>query len=519
MKKALLPLCLVIFCLASNKTSGQKPYYYLSDSLVFLDASSQALAKALSGGFHCPQFSPCDVNGDNKKDIVIYDKLDGSVSTYINRGGSGEVKYELDNRYAAYFPKMRANAWMLLRDFNNDGFEDLFTIGSQGYVVYKNISFTVTGRPAFTELPTLRYRNMSPSGSPIEYNNMSTPQIHLPGIYDIDFDGDLDIMSYSNVGGAITLYLNYQKELGLAPDSMRYFLVDLCWGYFTDFNCNNYILNTCSDNNSWRLYGPRHTNGSSITLFDADNDNDIDMLIGNEGCSHMSMLYNAKPANLHEYDSFFLYDTNYVKPGNRAEISIYPAAYFMDINNDGKRDLIYAPNSTSTQYTIQETDQIHWFMNIGSDLAPVWGQQQPLFTTETVDLGNKTCWSCADWDKDGDLDCIAATGGDAIQTRDSADRIYLYENVGTAKNAKFKLTNTNFGNFIPAMIKSLTISVADMDNDGKLDLVCGNDRGEILYYRNTSSQNNTLSPTFIKANSSFPGFNIDIGGIQRSRSR
>lgn len=506
----LLTLCIALFI--SNHAISQKLPYYLSDSLFFVDANNQLIPKATSGGFHCPQFSPCDLNGDGKKDIVVYDKLDGSITTYINKGGVGEVKYQLDNRYAAHFPKMRAFAWMLMRDFNNDGYEDIFTIGPQSYVVYKNISYTVSGKPAFIELPALNYRNMSPSGSSIEYNAMSTPSIHLPGIYDIDFDGDLDIMSYSNVGGAITLWMNYQVELELPPDSMRYYLVDLCWGYFNDYDCNSYIVNTCSEE-YWRLYGQRHTNGSSITLFDANNDKDIDLLIGNEGCSHMTMLYNAKTNHSQHYDSFYLYDTNYVAPNNRASVSIYPAAYFMDLDNDGQRDLIYAPNSTNFQYVIEEVNQVRWFKNIGTDSFPVWGQQQPLFTNEIIDNGNHSSWASVDWDKDGDNDLIAAVNGNAFSTKDTADRIYLYENTGDKRNAQFKLISNNFGNFIPEKINSLTIAAEDMDNDGKIDLVCGNNRGEILFYRNTSSSNNTLNPSFQKANSTFTGFNIDIGGF------
>jgi hypothetical protein len=505
-------LSLLVATLSLSSAFAQKLPYYLSDSLFFIDANNQLIPKATSGGFHCPQFSPCDLNGDGKKDIVAYDKLDGSISTYINKGTTGEVKYQLDNRYAAYFPKMRAYAWMLMRDFNNDGYEDIFTIGTQSYVVYKNISYTVTGRPAFVELPALQYRNMSASGSAIEYNAMSTPSIHLPGIYDIDFDGDLDIMSYSNVGGAITLWMNYQVEMELPSDSMRYFLTDLCWGYFNDFDCNSYIVNTCSEE-YWRLYGQRHTAGSSITLFDANNDKDIDLLIGNEGCSHMTMLYNAKNNHTKFYDSFYLYDTNYVAPNNRADVSIYPAAYFMDVDNDGRRDLIYAPNSTNFQYVIEETNQVRWFRNIGTDSFPSWGQQQELFTNQIIDNGNHSSWASADWDKDGDNDLIAAVNGNAFNTRDTADRIYLYENVGTAKAAQFKLKSSNFGNFIPEKINSLTIAAEDMDNDGKIDLVCGNDKGEILFFRNTSGTANTLTPTFQRSNSTFTGFNIDIGGF------
>lgn len=509
--KRTITIALMILATVSVKAQSLKYPYYISDTLDFLNANGISLNKAMSGGYNCPQFSPCDLNDDGKKDLVVYEKQDGSISTYINKGIPGQVKFELDNRYAAYFPKMRPFAWMLMRDFNHDGYEDIFTMDAVEYVIYKNISYTVSGRPAFDKLPPINYRNFRPTGSGLEYNRLSSPAMHLPGIYDIDFDGDLDIMSYSNVGGAITLWLNYQVEDGLPYDSLKYYMVDLCWGYYTDADCNTYILPDCESNAQHRLYGKRHTNGSSITLFDADNDKDIDMLLGNEGCDHMVMLYNAKPFNMNQYDSFYMYDTNYVTPNNRAEVSIYPAAYFLDLDNDGKRDLVYAPNSTTFQYFIEDQNQIFWYKNIGTDSFPQWAQKQALLTDEIIDIGKQSSWIFNDWDKDGDLDAIAANKGNAFYSTDTADRIYLYENTGNVKSPVYKLKNSDFGGFRSLHIKDLTLAVSDLDNDGKTDLVCGNDKGEILYYRNISSSNNTLFPDFKFANPDYLGINIDVG--------
>ncbi len=233
------------------------------------------------------------------------------------------------------------------------------------------------------------------------------------------------------------------------------------------------------------------------------------MVIGNEGCDHMTMLYNGKKNSKCIYDTIIGYDTNFVTASNRAEVWLYPAGYFLDVDNDGKRDFIMSPNSNT--YAIQETNQVYWFKNTGADLAPVFAQKQVLFQNETVDVGNKSSWACADLDRDGDVDCLCANNADSAYKGGLTDRIYLFENTGSAKNPIFKLRDKDFGGFLSQNINSLTIALADMNGDDKVDLITGNDRGEIKYYRNTSSSKTTLTPTFSLSNNTFPGFNIDAG--------
>ena len=511
MKLKLQYIFTVIFLCTFAFADAQKLMYKYNDSLNFTNSSNASLIKAMAGGFQCPQFSSCDLNNDGKKDLVVYDRVDGAIITFINKGGVGEVKYDLDMRYAQYFPKFNAGAWMLMRDFNQDGLEDIFTTSG---IVYKNTSNTTLGRPSFQILPMLQFRNISSKNSAILFNPLATPALHLPGIYDVDFDGDIDILSYTNLGGAITFYKNEQKEMGLPNDSMRFRQVDWCWGNFYDKNCNEFELGVkaCNDTNFNKFYSKRHTAGSSITLFDANNDGDIDMVIGNEGCTHLTLLNNGKANYNSKYDSIISYDTLFVNSaGNRAEITLYPASYFLDINNDGKRDLVYAPNSTN--FVIQETNQVFWYLNTGTDLAPIFTQKKLLFTPEMLDIGHRSSWAFNDWDKDGDLDAIAASNGDAFITKNLADKISLFENIGTKNSAILKLRDNNFGTFSAENINNLSIAVADMNADGKLDIVAGNDKGEIKFYRNTSTSNNTLSPTFSLSNNAFTGFNIDIGNF------
>ncbi len=511
MFKPIQTALMLVFFVCLNSLTAQTFPYRITDSLSFLDAANNPYSKALTGGFQAPQFSVCDLDGDGKKDLVIYDRIDGRIVTLINTGAVGELKYKLDNRYATYFPSLSPNAWMLMRDYNLDGKEDIFTVdNTTRLLVYKNISSG--GVPKFEKIPQLTYRNISPAGSIPEYNDLGTPFIHLPGIGDVDFDGDLDILTYTNQGGAIGMYMNMQVEQGLPADSMRFKDVDWRWGDFYDFDCNRYLLNmgdTIGKRGPSKFYGKRHTNGSSITMFDADNDKDMDIVLGNEGCDHMVFLENGKKNYNTRYDTIIRYDTNFVSTFNRAKIWLYPAGYYLDLDNDGKRDFVMSPNSNT--YPIQSINQIYWFKNMGLDAAPVFGTKQLLFANDIIDIGTRNSWACADWDRDGDMDCICATNADSAWKNVLYDRIYLFENKGNATAPALKLVSTNFGNFASYKQVGVNLAISDMDNDGKLDLVIGNNKGEINYYKNSSATNNTLSPSFIAANNSFPGFDINVG--------
>jgi hypothetical protein len=97
-----------------------------------------------------------------------------------------------------------------------------------------------------------------------------------------------------------------------------------------------------------------------------------------------------------------------------------------------------------------------------------------------LDVGNTAKPSFADLDGDGDLDAIVGAPGD----------FKYFENVGTASAPEFApaavnpfgLTNVGFNN-APAF--------ADLDNDGDLDLLVGEfNGGELNYFQNTGTASN-----------------------------
>lgn len=69
----------------------------------------------------------------------------------------------------------------------------------------------------------------------------------------------------------------------------------------------------------------------------------------------------------------------------------------------------------------------------------------------------------------------------------------------------------------------VTPTLVDWDGDGKLDIVCGNSAGHILFFRNAGTNRNPSfrSGTYLKAGNEIihiqPGYGEDIQGPGESR--
>ena len=98
-------------------------------------ADDQPLPLAWLGGLNAPQYNAADFDGDGLGDVVIFDRA-GDALLALRGDGSGN--YLPAPELLAGFPRDLTN-WILLRDYDADGIQDLFAYSAEfdGFRVYR----------------------------------------------------------------------------------------------------------------------------------------------------------------------------------------------------------------------------------------------------------------------------------------------------------------------------------------------------------------------------------------------
>lgn len=129
---------------------------------------------------------------------------------------------------------------------------------------------------------------------------------------------------------------------------------------------------------------------------------------------------------------------------NTGPTEFFPAAFHLDIDKDGKRDLLVSPNSRS--FT-QLFEGMWFYHNSGTDAAPIFEfQQNDLFQDRMLDFGEGACPLPFDHNGDGLMDLIVANAGyssaDPITKQDPL--LALLENTGTTTAPTFNMITDDY---------------------------------------------------------------------------
>jgi|GEM_PF-1441342 len=216
---------------------------------------------------------------------------------------------------------------------------------------------------------------------------------------------------------------------------------------------------------------------STPVLINMDGDNDVDLVIG-ESTGTIKYFENTGSSDSPQ----FIERTGTQNPFNTFDVGSNSAPTLADLNGDNKLDAIVGEFGGIFKY----------FENTGTSNNPQFiertGTQNPL---NGRDVGATTTPSLVDMDQDGDYDVITGINNGNIS---------YFENTGTSANPIFTPrtgTSNPFNGRDFGDNSAPTLANTDLDGDGDLDAVIGENTGVLFYFENTTIQNTNSAPTGI----------------------
>jgi hypothetical protein len=209
-------------------------------------------------------------------------------------------------------------------------------------------------------------------------------------------------------------------------------------------------------------------NYASLTLTDIDGDGDLDALVGNNSGNTL-FFENTGTASSPVFASAI------INPFGLADVGSNASPTFADIDGDGDLDALVGNWNGDTLF----------YQNTGTATSAAFASAttNPFGLSDVGYMANPTL---VDIDGDGDLDALVG---------ERYGSTMFFENTGSATSAAFAAVTTNpFG--LSDVDSQTSPTFVDIDGDGDLDALIGNQAGNSLFYQNTGT---ATSPAFAAA--------------------
>lgn len=449
---------LILLLLFSFNSFSQWEYQSFDD----IPLSGQDAEKLFpwAGGLNGVQYSQVDLDSDGQLDIVAFDRSSGRKMCFLRRGNG----YEYSLVYEAYLPQQITN-FLIMKDYDQDGKNDIFTAGNLGITVFKNIS--TSKLPQWEKvIEFIAYESLSGNTINLQVNSNDYPHIS-----DIDGDGDLDIFNFnfSGLESKIVFYKNESIEVKGSADIDNFRVVDNNWGEVEDCNCGVFAFagDECSSGLGLNVVRAqaRHAGGKSVLIHDLDEDGQLELVTSHEECQELYAFLNGQSSGISP--AFNAFTSEFPSEENPARFNFYPNSMLIDYDLDGTQELIVSPNLEANFGSPVDFKSSNWLYEVNNEGYAL--VTKAFLQEEMIDWGALASPSFYDYDGDGDLDLfIAYTQLDETETLFSA--IAHYENTGDPGNPSFNLLTDDFLNIRSIGMANMIMQWVDIDQDGAMDL-------------------------------------------------
>lgn len=454
-----------------------------------------------AGGLNYAQISSIDFDFDGDLDLFVFDRSKDNIRLFETIENNGVKSYKPVINGKLFFPSDLKNRVALV-DYDLDGKKDIFTYGIGGVKVYKNMGNPAQGLQ-WQLISELLYSNYFGNET-----NLYVSSSDIPAYIDVDNDSDLDILTFHIGGERVEYHQNQSIELYGHNDSLVFVLKNECWGKFTeDPNNNSIILNNPNNPCAFpNIPDPQKTTesavldpiqnpvrhaGSTLLALDIDNSGVLDLILGDVAHTNLVLLTNGGTAP-NTNSAMITQDENFPSNTTPANMSIFPASFYEDVDFDGIKDLLVGANAKGVS---QNEKSILYYKNLGQNNLPVFQFKTNAFLQDDmIDVGTGSVPVFFDQNGDGKSDLLVANFYRYKEPLSKESALVAYRNVGTAENPSFTFLDNNYLNVTAQNYGLRTIpTFGDLDSDGDQDLMLGLENGTLVYQENTASNSTTAT--------------------------
>ncbi|MCA6388221.1 MAG: VCBS repeat-containing protein, partial [Cytophagales bacterium] len=353
-----------------------------------------------TGSFPYP-VSIGDLDGDGKADLALANEGSNTVSVFRNTGSAGTISYAAKVDFTTGSLPFSVS----IGDLDGDGKADLAVANysSNTVSVFRN-----TGSPG-----TISY------AAKVDFTTGSGSGPNSVSIGDLDGDGKADLAVANYNSNTVSVIRN----TGSAGTISYAAKVDFTTGFAP----------------------------YSVSIGDLDGDGKADLAVANGSGSSVSVFRNTGSAGTISYAAKVDFTTG-----------LFPYSVSIgDLDGDGKADLAIANQSSNT---------VSVFRNTGSAGTISYAAKVDFATGS-----DPSSASIGDLDEDGKADLAVANA--------SSNTVSVFRNTGSAGTISYA-TKVDFA----TGISPLSVSIGDLDGDGKADLAVANKGSNtVSVFRNTGS--------------------------------